>query len=414
MAQPDEIAAPRDEDRRLSGNAPSPALARRLAWTMGVMAAFGPFAIDMYLPAFPTIAADLGASLASVQITLAIYLLGAAVGQVFWGTLSDRIGRRVPLVAGCLMFSLTAAVCAATGSMQTLIAARFFMGLGGSAGMVVSRAIVRDLFEENEAARFFSLMMIIGGIGPIISPFLGSLLLTLFNWRAIFWTITIFGAFCMAAALSNIPETLAHADRKRGRIYDIFTAYGRILANRRFLGPALAIGCTSGILFSYIASSSFIFIELFGVPPAYFGFFFATNAVGLYIGGQSNRLLLRRFSAERLLRKGMWINLSAALLLVFCAATGMGGYPLLFAVLFFCLATLGIIFPNATAVAMQPFHADAGSASALLGIIQFLIGASGGALVGVFQNGSALPMAVQIACFSLAARAILILTPKSK
>ena len=378
------------------------------------MSASGPFAIDMYLPAFPTIAKNLDTSIGAVQITLAIFLLGLAVGQILWGTLSDHVGRRTPLIAGCLLFSCMSIICATTHSINILIAARFLMGLGGSAGIVVSRAVVRDLFEEKEAARFYSLMMIIGGIGPIISPFLGSLLLTYYNWRAIFWTIAVFGTFCIAAILWNIPETLDREKRTRGHIVDVFRGYGRILANRRFLGPALAIGCTSGMLFTYIANSSFIFIELFGVPVALFGFLFATNSIGLYIGGQSNRWLLRRFSAEQLLRKGMWINVCAALLLVGCASTGFGGFPLLFGVLFICLSTLGVIFPNATAMAMQPFAAEAGGASALLGIFQFILGATGGALVGVLHNGTAVPMAIQIACYGLAARGILLLTPRVK
>ena len=165
------------------------------------------------------------------------------------------------------------------------------------------------------------------------------------------------------------------------------------------------------MLFTYIANSSFVFIELFGVPVAFFGFLFATNSIGLYIGGQSNRWLLRRFTSEDLLRKAMWINVGTALLLVGCAWTGLGGFPLLFGVLFLCLSTLGVIFPNATAIAMQPFAAEAGGASALLGIVQFVLGASGGALVGVFHDGTALPMAIQIACYGLAARGILLLTP---
>jgi DHA1 family bicyclomycin/chloramphenicol resistance-like MFS transporter len=390
----------------------SPALTRKLAWTLGAMSAFGPFAIDMYLPAFPRIARDLGTAIGRVQITLAIFLLGLAAGQILWGTLSDRVGRRIPLLSGCLLFSGMAIVCATTHSIQALIIARFFMGLGGSAGVVVSRAIVRDLFEENEAARFYSMMMIIGGIGPIAAPFMGSLLLTHYNWRAIFWTITAFGGVCIAAVLRHIPETLAREDRARGHLVDVFRGYGRILANRRFLGPALAIGCTSGMLFTYIASSSFIFIELFGIPVAYFGFLFATNSIGLYIGGQSNRWLLRRFPAERLLRKGMWINVCTALLLVGCVRTGLGGFPLFFGILFLCLTTLGVIFPNATAMTMQPFAAEAGSASALLGIFQFILGATAGALVGLFHDGTALPMAMQIACFGLLARGILCLTPK--
>jgi DHA1 family bicyclomycin/chloramphenicol resistance-like MFS transporter len=375
------------------------------------MSAFAPLAIDMYLPGFPKIAKDLGSTMSMVQITLAVFLLGLAVGQVLWGTLSDRVGRRLPLVLGCVLLAGTAATCAAAHSIHTLIAARFLMGLGASAGVVVSRAVVRDLFDEDEAARFFSLMMIIGGIGPIIAPFLGSLLLACFNWRAIFWTIAVFTGLCMAAALCNIPETLARENRTRGHLVDVFRAYGRILANRRFLGPALAIGCTSGTLFTYIANSSFVFIELFKVPVALFGFLFATNSIGLYIGGQANRWLLRRFSAEQLLRKGIQAHVGAALLLVGCAWTGWGGFALLFGVLFLSLATLGLVFPNATAAAMQPFAAEAGSASALLGIFQFILGAVAGALAGVFQGGSALPMAIQIACYALAARGFLLLTP---
>lgn len=415
MSQLDEVSPPIDPVRsspQRTRPIPSPALARRLAWTLGVMSAFGPFAIDMYLPAFPTIAGELGTSVSAVQITLAIFLAGLALGQILWGTLSDRLGRRVPLLAGCVLFSGTAAVCAVSHHVGALIAARFFMGLGGSVGVVVSRAIVRDLFEEREAAGFYSLMMIIGGIGPIVSPFLGSLLLAQASWRAIFWTIAVIGGLSTMAAALGIPETLPRARRARGHVGDVVRGYLRIAGNRRFLGPALAIGCTSGMLFTYIANAPFLFIELFGVPAAYFGFLFATNAVGLYVGGQSNRWLLRRFSTEQLLRKGMWINVALGLLLAGAAASGVGGFPLLFAALFLCLTTLGIIFPNATALAMQPFPAEAGSASALLGVLQFALGALGGALVGVFHDGTALPMALQISCYGLAARSILLLTPR--
>jgi len=376
------------------------------------MSAFGPLAIDMYLPAFPRMARDFGTTIGTVQITLAVFLLGLAAGQLLWGTLSDHVGRRMPLLCGCVLFSCMAMLCATAHSIHTLLAARFFMGVGGSAGVVVSRAIVRDLFEENEAARFYSMMMIIGGIGPIVAPFMGSILLTHCNWRAIFWAVAIFGALCIAAALRNIPETLSPENRTRGHVADVFRRYGRILADRRFLGPALAIGCTSGMLFTYIANSPFIFIQLFGVPVALFGFLFATNSIGLYIGGQSNRWLLRRFSSEELLRKGMGVNICAALLLAACAHTGFGGFPLFFGVLFVCLSTLGVIFPNATAMTMQPFAAEAGSASALLGIFQYVIGATGGALAGAFHQGTALPMAMQIICYGVAARALLLLSPK--
>ena len=399
-----------------AGQRPATALssgfARRLAGTLGVMSAFGPFAIDMYLPAFPRIARNFGCTVGMVQITLAVFLLGLAVGQMFWGTLSDHVGRRRPLLAGCLLFTAMAAVCATTHSINILIAARFCMGLGGSAGVVVSRAIIRDLFEGQEAAKFYSMVMIVGGIAPIVSPLLGSLLLTHFTWRAIFWMITTFGACCVLAVLRIIPETLERENRMRGHLGEVCRGYGRLLVNRRFLGPALLIGFSGGMLFTYIANSSYIFIELFGIPVTLFGFLFATNSIGLYLGGQANRMLLRTYSAERLLRIGMYLNLCAVLLLVGCARMGRGGFPLFFGVLFFCLATLGVILPNATAMTMQPFADQAGRASALLGILQFIFGASGGALVGVFQNGTTLPMAIQIACYGLGAQGALFVSRK--
>ena len=312
------------------------------------------------------------------------------------------------------MFSVMTLLCATTRSVEALIVARFFMGLGGSAGIVVSRAIVRDLFEEKEAARFYSMMMVIGGIAPIIAPFLGSLLLAHGGWRGIFWVIAGFGFFCSALVAWGVPETLLRERRVRGHIAEVFREYGKIVMNRRFLGPALALGCAAGMLFTYIADSPFIFMELFGVPPKYFGFLFATNAIGLYVGSQLNNRLLRRFPAERLLRKALWVNVAAALLLAGCAWLQLGGLPVFFVLLFLCLATLGFIFPNATAMTMQPFAAVAGKASAMLGICQFILGAAGGALVGLWHNGSALPMAAQILCYGLLGRGILLLTPKQK
>jgi MFS transporter, DHA1 family, multidrug resistance protein len=395
-------------------NNPSPSgtLVRNLVWVLGSMSAFGPFAIDTYLPAFPKMALEFDTTIGTIQITLAVFLLGLACGQILWGTLSDHAGRRLPLLVGCLLFVCMAMLCASTHSIRTLIIARLIMGIGGSAGMVVSRAIVRDLFEEKEAARFYSMMMMVSGIAPIVAPFAGSLLLTFSNWRAIFWLVALFGGLCAVAVLFIVPETLSREKRTREPLMEVFRVYGEILRNKRFIGPALAIGCTAGMLFTYISDSSFIFIDLFGVPVTYFGFLFATNSIGLYVGSQSNRWLLRRYSSEQLLRKTMWINICMALVLVACAWTGFGGFPLFFGVLFLCLSTLGIIFPNGTAMAMQPFSAKAGSASALLGICQFILGAGGGALVGLLHNGTAVPMAIQIACYGLLARGILLLTPK--
>jgi len=409
MTELDGVSLPSGKPKRQTSVSQSPASTRGLAWLLGALAAFGPFAVDAYLPAFPRIAKDLGTSIGTVQITLAVFLLGLGVGQVFWGTLSDHVGRRIPLLSGCLLFSGTALVCAMTHNIHILIVARLLMGIGGSAGVVVPRAIVRDLFEEAEAAKFYTLMMFVSGVAPIAAPLLGSILLTYFNWRTIFWALAVMGGICTVACLRSCPETLAREDRMRGHVSDVFRGYGRVLVNRRFLGPAMALGCVLGMLFTYIASSAYLFIELFGIPVALFGILFAANSFGLYIGTQSNHWLLRRFSSGKLLRSAMWMNVGCALLLVCCTWTKIGGFPLFFAILFLCISTLGSILPNATAIAMQPFPDEAGSASAVLGIFQFVLGAIGGAVVGIFQNGSALPVAIQILCFGLVAQGMLLL-----
>jgi DHA1 family bicyclomycin/chloramphenicol resistance-like MFS transporter len=389
----------------------TPAMARRLAITMGCMAAYGPFAVDMYLPAFPPIARELGTSVGRVQLTLASFIVGLAVGQILWGTLSDHVGRIRPLACGCALSGVVSAVLATTHSIDVMILARFLMGLGGSAGLAISRAIVRDLFEEREAAKFYSMMMMIGGIGPIVSPFLGTLLLTQLNWRAIFWTMAIFGAFCVAAVLLLIPETLPPAARMRGHVGDLFRSYAAILGNGRFLPPAFSVGCTSAILFTYLANASFVFLELYRIPLALFSVLFAANAVGIYIGSQLNRVLLRRFHSGQLLRAGMGINVCTGVLLIACARTGVGGFPLLYAGLFFCMSSMGLTFPNGTALTMQPFAGEAGTASAMLGVLQFALGAVAGTLAGLLHNGTLMPMAAQITCFGLAARGILRFAP---
>ncbi|HEX2974095.1 MAG TPA: multidrug effflux MFS transporter, partial [Tepidisphaeraceae bacterium] len=280
--------------------------------TLGAMSACGPFAIDTYLPAFPQIASDLHTSLANVQLTLSVFLLGLATGQVFWGTLSDHVGRRVPLLAGVLLYASSAAICAGAESIALLILARFLMGLGGSAGVVLSRAIVRDLFAEDHAARFFSLLMIIGGIAPIIAPPIGSILLAHGTWHTVFWTVSFFGVLCGLAIAYHVPETLPPARRLRGQVALVFQGYLHVLGHRPFLKQVTAIGLTSGVLFTYISSAPFIYMELFGVSPRTFGFWFAANAVGLYIAGQLNRYLLASFSSRVILIQATRLNALAS------------------------------------------------------------------------------------------------------
>ncbi|MGE5612199.1 MAG: multidrug effflux MFS transporter [Bacillota bacterium] len=378
-----------------------------LVVTLGAMSACGPFAIDTYLPAFPQIARDLHTPLGNVQLTLSVFLLGLATGQVFWGTLSDHLGRRLPLLAGTLLYAGSAAACASAESIGVLILARFLMGLGGSAGAVLSRAIVRDLYTEDHAARFFSLLMIIGGIAPIIAPSLGSILLAYGDWHVVFWIVSAFGVLCAAAIACRVPETLTPARRLRGHVGAVFQGYLHVLGHGQFLKQATAIGLTSGVLFAYIASAPVVYMELFGVSPRHFGFCFAANAVGLYAAGQLNRYLLTRFSSRTILIYATRLNVLACLLLAGIAGTRWGGLPAFAGVLWVCIASLALVFPNATAAAMAPFADQAGSASAVLGVLQFAIGAASGALVGQLPGSTALPMAGVIAACSFGACTLL-------
>ena len=383
------------------------AVSRWLIVTLGALSACGPFAIDTYLPAFPQVASDLHTPIGNVQLTLSVFLLGLAVGQVLWGTLSDHLGRRGPLLVGTLLYAGGAAACASAESITLLILARFFMGLGGSAGVVVSRAIVRDLFSEHHAARFFSLLMIIGGIAPIIAPSVGSLLLTYGTWHTVFWVVAGFGLLCAAANAWHVPETLPRDRRQKGHILEVYKGYLEVMSHGVFLRQALAIGLTSGVLFTYLASAPFVYMELFGVSPRTFALLFAANALGLYGAGQLNRWLLGRWSSRTILVQAARLNTLACLLLVAAAWTQWGGLWVFGSVLWFCIASLALVFPNATAAAMAPFGGRAGSASAVLGVLQFAIGAACGAAVGLFNSPTALPMAGLIAACSLGACALI-------
>jgi len=380
---------------------------RWLVVTLGVLSAFGPVSIDMYLPAFPQITQDLRTSPGAVQLTLSVFLAGFAVGQLLWGTLSDHIGRRIPLVAGCLAFALASAAASHSHAIASLIVWRFLMGLSGSAGVVVSRAVVRDLFDETVSARFYSMMMIIGGIAPIVAPSLGGLVLHFAGWRVIFWVIAAFGVVCTVAALLDVPETLPRESRIRGHVADIVVRYARLMVNPRYIGYAFMAGLTFGELFAYISSASFVFIQVHGISPQRFGLYFGSNAIGVYCVGQVNRWLLSRFTSRQVLWRASQLNSVLALTLVVVVLTGFGGFAGLFCTLFLCVASLGLIFPNVVAAAMQPVPTEAGCASALLGMLQFTIGAVSGGLIGLFQNGSAVPMATAIAGFSLCSLAVL-------
>jgi DHA1 family bicyclomycin/chloramphenicol resistance-like MFS transporter len=370
---------------------------------LGTLSAFGPLSIDMYLPGLPQIARSFRAEAAPVQLTLAIFFLGMAVGQAFYGPLSDRYGRRWPLLIGCGLYAAASLGCALASSLESLIFWRFVQALGGCAGMVIARSVVRDLFDARDSARMYSFLMLVMGIAPITAPLIGGQLLLFFGWRSIFWLLAGFGLLCVAMVVFMLPETLPSERRANVGIGQALALYGQLLADRAFLAYALAGGLVSAGMFAYISGSPFVVIDLYGVAPERYGLIFGSNALGLIIASQANRWLLKRYRAEVILRAALLVISVAGIGLVATAATGFGGLPGLLVPLFICIAGVGVVGPNSSAAAMAPHGRIAGSASALLGTLQFVVGALSGMLVGALANGTALPMAGVVAGCGLAA-----------
>ncbi|WP_341303703.1 multidrug effflux MFS transporter [Pseudomonas sp. TMP25] len=367
----------------------------RLLLILGALSAFGPLAIDFYLPSFPALARAFATDVEHVQLSLAVYFIGLAIGQLVYGPLADRFGRRKPLLVGVTLFSLASLACALAPSLEWLIAARFVQALGGCAGMVVSRAVVRDLCDPINSAKVFSQLMLVMGLAPILAPLAGGLLLSTLGWPSIFICLTLFSFLCLLAVAKWLPETLAR-DAPSAPLSGALGQYRRLLANLPFLGYALTGGFAVAGMFAYIAGSPFVFIELYGIPTEHYGWLFGSNALGFILAAQLNAWLVARHGPGYWLGKVVWFYLAAGLALLLVAlAKPQALWPLLVP-LFCCIACLGILLPNASACAMAGQGRHAGSASALLGSLQFAIAASAAAMVGVLHDGSAWPVAVVI------------------
>jgi DHA1 family bicyclomycin/chloramphenicol resistance-like MFS transporter len=369
----------------------------RLAVILGALTAMGPLAIDMYLPALPTIARDLATSAASVQVSLAVYFIGIALGQAFYGPLSDRWGRKPALYFGLSVFVLASAGCALADSPRTLIVFRFLQALGGCAPLVIPRAVVRDYFDQRGSVRMLSVLILVMGLAPILAPLIGGQLLVSFGWRSVFWLLGAYGAAWLTIVIFFLPESLPAARRSRQSLGAVLRVYGGLLRDRLYLGYVITGGMIFAGLLSYISGSPFVFIELFQVPPEQYGLYFGTNAIGIITASQVNRWLAGRVDADRIVRWILPVAMTAGLVLLADASTGFGGFPGILVPLWVFIACHGFVMPNTTALAMAPHGAVAGSASALLGTLQFVLGAVAGALVGVLGNGTAVPLAAVIA-----------------
>ncbi len=381
----------------------------RLAALLGLLAAFGPLSIDMYLPAFPQIGESLGGGVQGVQLTLAAYFIGMALGQLLHGPLSDRLGRRPPLFAGLVVYIAASILCALATSMEALIALRFLQALAGCAGMVISRAVVRDVSDVLDPVRLMGRLMLVMGVAPILAPLIGGYIAAWFGWRAIFWLLALIGVATLLLCIFMLHETLPDARRRRGSLLHVLHSYGGLLADRRFMGAALASGFAISGMFAYIAGSPFVFITLNGVASEHYGWLFGAAAAGFIVFSQVSPKLAARLGRERV------FNLSIAAIagsgLALLAFTALGApFAAQYVMIFLYVSLLGIALPLGTIITITPFPHMAGTASALVGTLQFGMGAMAGTLISVLHDGTALPMALTIGLggsAALAARVLL-------
>lgn len=364
------------------------------------LTAFSPLSIDMYLPSFPQIAADFGVTVARVELSLATFFFGLSFGQLLYGTATDRFGRKRPLYVGLSIYCAASVICMFAPNVETLIALRLFQALGACGGIVIARAMVRDLFDHKESARVFSLLMLIMGVAPILAPLIGGYVALFFGWRAIFGVVAFISAICLLAVYKFLPET--REPNPNVNLGKTFGIYLRILKDREFLGFALSGGFAQAGMFAYITGSPFVFIQLFGVPAEYFGWIFGSNALGMIALSQLNARVVRRFDPTQILRVCLSATAVFSLLLILAGVFNFG-FRGVVVLIFLYVASLGMILPNATAGALAEQTENAGAASALIGTLQYGLAAIASSLVSYFNNGTSLAMTALIGTCGIAA-----------
>ncbi|HYM51447.1 MAG TPA: Bcr/CflA family multidrug efflux MFS transporter [Candidatus Limnocylindrales bacterium] len=364
---------------------------------LGGLTAFGPLSIDMYLPALPAIARDLQASESLIQLTLTACLVGLATGQVVAGPLSDAFGRRRPLLIGVAGYVLASLLCAVAPSAALLVLFRLVQGLCGAAGIVIARAIVRDLYTGSAAARYFSRLILVMGLAPILAPVLGGQVLRFTSWHGIFAMLAVVTALLWLGAFAGLPETLLTERHRSGTLRDTVRTFGRLSADAPFLGYALTGGLAFGAMFAYIAGSPFVLQGIYHVSPQVFSLIFGGNALGFMVASQVNGSLVGRVPPIRLMRIGVGVNAAAGGVLLAVTVVGGLGLWAVLPPLFLLVSSIGLIGPNATALALSRHPEAAGTGSALLGVIQMGLGAAGAPIVGLGGVSTALPMAGMIA-----------------
>lgn len=369
-----------------------------IATILGSLSAFGPLSLDMYLPALPLLADDLHTSTSLAQLSLTACLIGLSVGQLFAGPISDVRGRRMPLLIGLILYALSSFLCAVAPSIYTFVFLRFVQGLAGSAGIVIARATVRDLYSGTELTKFFALLMLINGIAPIV----GGQLLEFTTWHGVFVALGLIGAIMLLVVVLGLPETLPVHRRSKAGIGNTLKTFGGLLKDRVFMGYALSQGLVTAAMFAYIAGSPFVFQKIFGVSPQGFSMIFAMNGLGIIIASQITGRLAGKVKETKLFVTG--ISLAAvggvALLAMILLQAGLVA---VLVPLFFVVSSVGIVGATGFSLAMQNQSKAAGSASALQGLLSFISGGIVAPLVGIGGEGTAVPMGIVIALATLGA-----------
>lgn len=363
------------------------------------MTAVAPLSIDLYLPSFPQMEQDLQAPGGSIGFSLATFFIGLTLGQLVYGPLSDRFGRKPLLLVGFALYTLASIACTLADNVVSLCIWRFVQAMGGCAGIVIPNAIVRDRMGPRDAASVFSLLMLVMGLAPILAPIVGGWLLEAFGWRSNFAVLIGFGLICLAAILWGLEESHDTTHEPPLRLRTVASNYALLLRNRSFLGFVFSGGLVRAGMFAYIAGSPFVLINLYGVSPQQYGWFFGANAFGLIASSQLNALLLKRQPPTTLLRRALWVPLLSGLGMTLMALAGWITLPWFALGFFLFVASVGWVGPNANACAMATHGQMAGTAAALNGSMAFLCATLAGGLVGLLHNGTGQPLAgVMLLC----------------
>jgi MFS transporter, DHA1 family, multidrug resistance protein len=375
---------------------------------LGLLAAIGPFAIDMYLPALPTIASDLGASTAATQMTLMAFFIAFGICQVVYGPVSDMVGRKPPLYFGLAFFTVGSIGCGAAPSIGWLIFFRFVQGIGASSVMVIPRAIIRDLHTGVEATRLMALVMLVLSVSPILAPVTGSALIVPFGWRAVFVAVTIVAVLGLLLVAGFLPETRPAADRIKVSVGNVLSGFAHLLRDRHFLALTFIGGLGLSSFFAFLASSSFVYIDHFGLTPTAYSIAFSVNAVGFIGASQFAAALGSRFGMVRVVTGAAALHAAFALILFALTAVGIDSLAVLIALLFLAFAFLGLVIPSTMVLALEDHGPIAGMASALGGTLQMVMGGVMIVIVSLFFDGTALPMVTTIALCAVGALALTI------